>query len=349
MALAAVVVGAATALATPAVPARAAAPVGAASCGMVVTSDHTLRSNLRCSGTAITVRLDDPGQVVTLDLGRHAVVGDGTGAGVYVDARAGSGAVVVRNGRIRGFDAAVDGIGVLDVTLRDLTLRDNAAWLGSTHAEVLALTVERSRIVDSGVSGAWTESTTTVRRSHFVRAGIASPAQTYTYVYDSVFVGGGVTTGLAANVVAERNRFRHCDVGLDVRDSWPESPTVVRDNVFTWCRVGMELQTLAAGSGANGVTVARNHFVHNTEAGLVFAVHDAFGEVHVVGNRAVGNGGTGIQGTGAGDVVTVGANTALRNGGHGIDVTDVVDGGGNVARANATPPQCVGVACAAHR
>ena len=40
-------------------------------------------------------------------------------------------------------------------------------------------------------------------------------------------------------------------------------------------------------------------------------------------------------------------NTAKRNRGHGIDATaGTVDGGGNRASGNATPPQCVNVDCA---
>ena len=40
-------------------------------------------------------------------------------------------------------------------------------------------------------------------------------------------------------------------------------------------------------------------------------------------------------------------NSAKRNGGHGINsaVDGTIDGGGNKARANGTPPDCVGVVC----
>lgn len=330
----------ATAVTVTAAPARG-------TCGLTVTADYTLRSNLHCSGTAITVLASDPAQPVTLDLGGHAVIGDGTGSGVFVDAEMG-GTVVVRNGQIRGFGAAVDGSGVGYLTFSNLTLRGNEVWLTRTFLEVRELTIERSRIVDSGVSGASTESTTTVRRSAFIRSGVSSPGETYTRVYDSTFVGGGVSTGIAANVIAERNTFRRCDVGLDAQDSWPFSPTVVRDNAFVGCRVGVQLEVSAAGSGPNGVTIARNDFRRNTEVGLAFTIHDPFGDVDIVGNRAVGNGGTGIAGTGAG-VVTVSGNTALHNGGHGIDVSGVVDGGANVARGNAASPQCIGVVCSGGR
>lgn len=336
--LAAMLVIAATVVAAPA----EARSTAREACGLVVTSDYTLQSNLSCSGTAITIDAE-PGQVVTLDLGDHAVVGDGTGSGVYVDALSGSTDVVIRNGRIRGFDAAVAGNGVLDLTLEDLILRDHRLWVGGP-AQVFALTVERTRIVDAGVAVVYTESTTTVRNSQFVRSGIDSPSQTYTNVYDSTFVGGGVRTGAASNVVAERNRFTQCDVGLAVGDSWPSSPTVIRDNVFLGCRVGVDMQVLLTGTGPNALTVAGNQFRHNTDEGLLFAKHAPIGVVFIVENRAIGNGGSGIAGSGSG-VVTVADNTVVRNGGHGIDVSDVVDGGGNVARRNGQGPQCVGVTC----
>jgi hypothetical protein len=337
---------AAAALAVTATLVQTPADAAPAECGITVSSDYTLRSDLRCSGTAIRVEVPE-GQTVTLDLGRHSVVGDGTGVGVHV-IEDGGGAVVIRNGQIRGFRTAVGGDGVLDITLHRLTVRDTDAWLGGPALQVLSLTVERSTFVDAGVGNVYIESRTTVRRSHFVRSGVEAPSQTYTYVYDSTFVDGGVSTGFAANLVAERNVFLRCDVGVDANDSWPSSPTLVRGNTFVGCRTGMELTVTLAGTGPNAVTVTRNHFLGNREEGLAFAVLAPTGQVDIVGNRAVGNGGTGIAGSGVG-MTTVSRNTALRNGGHGIEVSGVVDGGGNVARWNRTPPQCDGVACSGRR
>lgn len=323
-----------------AAPAQARPP----ECGITVTSDYTLRSDLRCSGTAIRVEPTEPGQTITLDLGRHSVVGDGTGSGVHITAYGGGG-VVIRNGQIRGFQTAVAGEGAVDLALKNLTVRGTRAWLGQGALYPVALSVERSTLVDAGYGGGNVESRTVVRRSHFVRSGIDSTAQTYTDVYDSTFIGGGVRTGLAANVVAERNTFLRCDVGIDTADSWPASPTLVRANVFVGCRTGMDMRVTTAGSGANAVRVERNHFLGNAQAGLTFAVRAPIGQIHIVGNRAIGNGGTGIEGSGFG-VTTVTRNSAWRNGGHGIDVSEVTDGGGNAARWNATPPQCAGVVCA---
>lgn len=329
-----------------AVPAQAHGRADRPTCGLTVTADYTLQAGLRCSGTAITVT-PGYGQTITLDLGGRSVVGDGTGAGIDIVGE-GDGAVVVRNGQIRGFDAAVSASDVGAVSLTDLTVRGNRTWFGQGYLETFAfrLTVEGSRIVDSGNAGGPNESITTVRTSQFVRSGIDSPAETYTNVYDSIFVGGGVTTGYVANVVAERNTFRSCDVGVHALDSWPSSPTIVRDNRFVGCRVGAQIEVLVAGTGPNAVTVTGNEFRRNTEAGLVFTVSEPIGQVDIVGNRALDNIGAGITGSGSG-VTTVAGNLAVRNGGRGIDVSGVTDGGGNVARGNVTPPQCVGVVCTA--
>lgn len=315
-----------------------------AACGLTITSDYRLGGDLRCSGTAIRVE-PSAGQTITLDLGRHSLVGDGTGSGVHVDAPAG-GAVVVRNGQVRGFRTAVGGQGTPDLTLTSLTVRGNGDWLAQGPLYPVTLTVERTAVVDSGVGGGNVETRTVVRRSHFVRSDIDSTAQTYTDVHDSTFIGGGVRTGQVANLVAERNTFLRCDVGVATADSWPASPTVVRDNRFVGCRRGADVRVVVAGAGANAVTVARNQFLGNAEEGLAFAVLAPFGQIDIVGNRAIGNGGSGIAGTGAG-IATLARNTAVRNGGQGIEASAVVDRGGNRAWSNLTPPQCSGVACPA--
>ncbi len=322
-----------------AAPAQAAPP---AACGMTITSSYTLRSDLTCEGTAITVVLS-PGQRITLDLGGRTLDGDGTGVGVFVSAEEGRGTVVVRNGRISGFDAGVSGTGVADLSLRDLTVTDVGAWLDH-GLEVLALGVDGSAFVDAGNGGGFVESTTTVRKSRFLRSGVASPSESYTYVYDSTFIEGGVSTGDAANLVAERNMFRDCDVAIDVRDSWPSSPTIVRHNRVLGCRVGMELQVVLAGTGPTAVSVIGNEFRGNTEEGLRFAVWTDIGETVITGNRVTGNGGTGIHGTSSG-LITLTRTTATGNGGHGIDVSGALDGGGNKAGGNALQPQCIGIAC----
>ena len=104
--------------------------------------------------------------------------------------------------------------------------------------------------------------------------------------------------------------------------------------------------------GANDNRVARNTANGNggAEGGLGILVFNGTGNVidRNVANRNLGDG-IGIEedpaGASAGN--TVSRNTANRNTGHGVNVVDgTVDGGGNRAAANGTPPDCVGVLCA---
>jgi hypothetical protein len=85
------------------------------------------------------------------------------------------------------------------------------------------------------------------------------------------------------------------------------------------------------------------------------------GALEIEGNLLVYNHGDGFRsGTAAtgpptarGGPVTLTRNVALLNGGHGFDAgwmdgvpgTGIVDGGRNRAYANATPPDCIGIAC----
>ena len=102
---------------------------------------------------------------------------------------------------------------------------------------------------------------------------------------------------------------------------------------------------------ANANRVSGNSVTGNREAqGAGILVFASTGNV-IDDNDVDRNAGDGIgifeevPGTAAGNTLT--RNTAKRNGGHGINsaVDGTIDGGGNKARANGTPPDCVGVVC----
>lgn len=324
-------------------PAPPPPPAPAVTCGTTVTGDLKLRADLRCPGTALYVEVPD-GRTVTIELGGRSLVGSGTGSGLYLTNWGGSGAVVVRGGQIRGFESAVGGDGAIDVTFRSVTLQDNDTWLGHRGLRAYTVLVEDSVLIDTGSSGGYVDSHTTARRSFFVRSGLDSVGQTWTYAYDSTFVEGGIFTGLASNVVAEGNTFLRCDVGIRAQDNWPASPTLIRNNRFVDCGTGVRFDASVAGSGANAVRITGNQFLDGVGSGLEFSLYLPYGDFEISDNRAIGNGGTGISGTGAGGV-TLSGNYATRNGGRGIDVSAVVDRGGNVAVGNGLTPQCVGVYC----
>lgn len=310
-------------------------------CGDTITTDVTLTADLTCSGTALRVQVSGTG-TVHVDLAGHRITGDGTGTGIEVVPVASPGSLVVSGGTVRGFAIALIGPGrpvfsALDATVNRVDLRSNGQWLpaGSVHRTV---TVTRSRIVDSGTGGAGPDATLIVRGSTFLRSTVGSGPESFNYLYDSVFTDGGFQHGIAANVVATGNTFRRCDIGINVPDVWPPSPTTIDGNVFDACRIGLSL-TAYAGT----VSVRGNTFTHNSGDGFTFRATGVT-SLTVEGNRFVGNGGSGMSGVGN-PGVTVTRNVAVRNGGHGIDVTGITDGGGNVASANRTQPQCVGVTC----
>jgi hypothetical protein len=321
-----------------AVPARASTLV----CGDTVTADVTLTADLTCSGTALRVQVSGT-DTVHIALAGHRITGDGTGVGIEVVPVASPGSLAVSGGTVRGFASALVGPGgpafrAINATVDQVDLRNNGQWLpaGSVRRTV---TVTRSRIVDSGPGGAGTDSgTLIVRNSSFLRSTVGSASESFNYLYDSVFTDGGFRHGFAANVIATGNTFRRCDIGIDVPDVWPSSPTTIKGNVFDACRIGLSLTAIGGTASVRG-----NTFTHNSGDGFTFRATGT-ASLTVEGNRFVGNGGNGMSGVGN-PGVTVTRNVAVGNAGHGIDVTGVTDGGGNVAAANHTQPQCIGVSC----
>ena len=112
-------------------------------CGMVVTTDITLTSDLGpCPGDALIAGADD----ITIDLGGYTVSGTGTGAGVRVAQRSG---VTVTNGTIQGFHTGV----VLDESTESvvskLVLRDNVRGVNVAGSD--GNLVEKNTILGSGL------------------------------------------------------------------------------------------------------------------------------------------------------------------------------------------------------
>lgn len=331
----------ATTVAAAVLPVLPSAAASSLSCGDIVTADITLTRNLTCSGTALRVLVTAP-DTVHVNLNGHRLTGDGTGVGIEVVSPTSQGSLSVSRGTIRGFGTALIGGGRLpvvdNVSIDRVELRSNGQWVprGAVRA---ALTLTGSRVIDSGLGGASTDSgALTVRRSYFLRLSVASSSESYNYLYDSVFVEGGFSHGFAGNVIAVGNTFRRCSIGISAPDVFPSSPTRIDRNVFDSCTLGLQLAAIGG-----TVSVSGNTFLHNTGEGFTFAA-PRFTVMEVEGNRLLGNGGSGMSGTGN-PGVRITNNVARGNGGHGIDVTGATDGGGNVATGNATAPQCVGVAC----
>ena len=72
------------------------AQAGHVSCGDSISVDTTLDSDLTCSGTALTISVDN----ITLDLDGHTITGSSSGDGVLVF---GHNDVTIKDGTISGF------------------------------------------------------------------------------------------------------------------------------------------------------------------------------------------------------------------------------------------------------
>jgi parallel beta-helix repeat protein len=180
----------------------------------------------------------------------------------------------------------------------------------------------------------------------------------------------GIVLGAARAARVVGNTARRNDTGLFFFDL---HASLISENSATANRAGLELT--GGQFGSDGNRLKGNSANRNGETGIT--VVDGANANIVNGNTANGNQGkndgggirvqaasgnqlsgnvananldTGIviadgePGDTTGNSLT--GNTANRNRGHGIDaVADSIDGGGNRASGNATPPQCQNVVC----
>jgi hypothetical protein len=159
-------------------------------------------------------------------------------------------------------------------------------------------------------------------------------------VTDSRLVGGGVGNGVACGESFVQDRFTGSGSGTAIAISADFESSIVDSSFSGWgaavqVEQGGDLLSITGntfqgnGTGVSscpadctdsGGTISGNGFLDNTGVGLLLNV----GTWHVGSNRALRNGGLGIDAEGSG--------------------LTVYDDGGNVALHN-QPPQCVGVVC----
>lgn len=262
------------------------------------------------------------------------------------------------------------------VTVRDGTIR-GAVLEASADARLLDVVVHAPGLpfaVEAGLR-------TVVDRSRFVGnvVGISFFFGGAGTVTRSVFEDNelGLVIGRHDGVTVRDNRFTGNDVGLTVwdEDLLGSSDNLVEANHFAGNVVGAQL---LARSAAHGNRFAGNHFRHNEAAGLFvmagclreFGTPTCAGQgTHVADNLLLRNGRSPVETTWFDDQqemlqsvllddgllvvgvpgglagVTVSGNRAIANADLGIEADGVVDGGGNLGRANGDPRQCVGVSC----
>jgi parallel beta-helix repeat protein len=308
-------------------------------CGDTITQDTTLDSDLiDCPGDGIVIGADN----ITLDLNGHTIDGDGNGsfceAGVVngedpfrcVQHDGGHDGVVIRDGVVREF-----GIGV--------------SFGDASRNVVRSVSVGASGFRGILISG---ESAENIVTHNVVVAGDfdygvdvfeAGPDNQVRQNSVSGNLAGIALSGFAGGTEIKQNSIFANASGIFLSDSFGD--TTIRANFVSDNSVGIWLLD-ARHTRIEGNRVVRSggvtDLVHTNVIGDGMHI-DGF-ETEIVGNVASRNAADGI------DVVefdnTLTENSANRNGDFGIEaVPGVIDGGGNRAKHNGNPLQCLNVAC----
>lgn len=342
----------------------AQAQAATVTCGATLTKNTTLSKNLTCSGPGLTLA---PG--VNLDLGGHTLTGNTAVAGAGVVVSPGADATI-SNGTIRGFRLGVsyegeeDGAPTRTVKLNRVHLRDTelslttgtfvvtrstfrdtpvAMWVADFRAtdstftrssitgEMLTITLDRSRALSTRIG----DENTQIVVENSVLDGTG-------YAGGPIWCGGGVR--IEKSVVRDfvqpiyANNFCTLDVVGSTFVNMSNGAVVGelsdrahRISNSTFSRSGVAVQ-------GSSLEIENSTFVRNTTGVLV----DDPASSRVIGNSVRDNTDDGIYTTGGG--LTLGGNTAVRNGRYGIHAPAAIDLGGNKAARNGQA-NCVGLTC----
>jgi parallel beta-helix repeat protein len=304
-----------------------------------VTEDVRLDSSLvDCPADGLVAGADG----IIIDLNGHVIDGSATGDGVRIKNRHG---VTVRGGTIREFGMGVRLEFATGNELSALQLSDNASGgaslLRASNNTLSGLAVvangaatfgEGVLILTGSDANVVTESTFTGNRFAGVRITNSSRNRiARNDVSDGILLfGGAFETVVEANYV---HNTRLEGIGMGAGDN---TGNVVSGNrVVGAGRHGIDV------SFAADTTVIRNVVLHSAADGI--AVGGATDTV-LERNRADHNGDDGIGTTEPSTTLT--DNRADQNFDLGIEaVAGVTDGGGNRARGNGNPAQCLNVRC----
>jgi hypothetical protein len=357
-----------------------AAQASPISCGSTITSDVVLSKNLNCTGDGLIVGANN----LTIDLNGKRINGAGVGTGIQVSPSlpASGLQLTVQNGTLRDFATAIDVENDGLLTLSNLTVAGNTLGLG-TVARLLTAAVSGSSFQSNTTAvgsnsnvGAGFLGTLQLASCDF-RTNLTAIDLTgngrLISVDSSAFTGNG--TGLRAfngtvsvtnssfinnplailtdqdGLTITGNVIRGSRVGLDVVDDY--YGMTVTGNTITGSGIGIRV---TGANGGSSPAVADNVISGNDSAGIF--VNLVAGGLTLQANTVRNNGFAPgsypdpygnplIDGIWANNSVITG-NTAIGNAGYGIAGYSVTDGGGNIARGNGNPAQCLGVSCTAH-
>jgi nitrous oxidase accessory protein NosD len=332
-------------------PSASATHVG---CGDVVTQDTTLDSDLFCEGDGLTVAASD----ATLDLGGHLIQGTGSAGSrgvmiytVYPEPLEPEG-VEVRDGAIRDFSLGAEVDDPEATVFSNLSVEQNDIGIRCHYALGCRITDSVFRANGTGISleavdqgcrpalvarnllqgnrrGLWLAGCDTVviqnRIEHNATRGVEIEDGSLVEVSENLIADNGtegVYAEYLATVIVSGNRIvRNGGDGVHLDGgTGPYAPRgIVRDNRIVR-------------NGGDGV--------HTTNVWDRNAIIER--------NRSERNGDDGIDvDVGEfGSPITVRANRAFFNVDLGIEADPgTIDGGGNRAKHNGNPLQCVGVQC----
>jgi len=327
-----------------------ALPAGDASaehvqCGDVITADTTLDSDLTCVGDGLYVTASN----VTIDLAGHTIAGVSSAVGIT-----GSSVIdgpTLRGGTIRGFGRGIEVDGPRGTLVHDMLLEQNGIGFRCNYAPECTITSSEVRRNQIGI------------RFAAVDAGCESGSHVVgnRVHHNAVGVRYAGCNGTISDNLIERNT----EVGVDIED---HGRVVVSSNTIDRSGdAGVYAEYMA------DVHVLANRITRNAGNGVhLDGGTGPYGPGGVVrDNRVARNGADGVRATGVWNVL-VERNRTDRNGDDGIDVDvgeyggpitvrgnraffnfdlgieadpGTIDGGGNRARHNGNPAQCVGVSC----
>jgi Right handed beta helix region len=288
-------------------------------CGEVITVNTTLDSDVLCEGetggvTGITIGADG----VTLALAGHTVSGQVAyhprSNAIATDQKRRN--VIIKGGTVRGFAVGVNLIASGSVIDRIASM-DNGGVGISAEGDDNA--VRRSSVLHTAEFGILMRGD----RAVLERSAVRGP------------LGCARLTGDSPRMT--RNALTACYWAGGVFGYW--TAAFVSRNSVTGNAAGF-------GMNGRGAVIERNDFSDNEASGLIVNDPEAVVDRNTAHRNALEDptppGGIGIVAAGA----TVSRNRADHNAEYGIyAVPGTIDGGGNRAKQNGNPAQCVGVRC----
>jgi parallel beta-helix repeat protein len=288
---------------------------GPLACGDVVTENVTLDRSLTGCASGITVGASG----ITIDLNGHSIAGSGDGEGVGIEAVDQTG-VTIKNGHVLNFQTGVRLLGASSSTIDNVVVRgtQDGIVVSGEGNEIL-----ENKVVDSetGIIVFPSGSVRVVGNKLHDLAGVGLICR-FGFGQTDVLIARNRSVRNDAGVVLE-----FCAASLVDNDASENR----RFGIFRTRSSGLLLKNTANRNGAAGIVSDDSHGLFQD-------------------NVTNANGGSGLV---IADVLpdhgpfhTVTGHTARRNAGLGIEtLAGVIDGGGNVAKHNGDPRECVTLVC----